>query len=150
MKTETKVTDVTHDDLVNLFSGATYGSEWLSIGTPCGASDGLLTEDDCREDAWAKVILAGKKLFFFDYYAEDEDDFNGNLPHRWSKNGDGDGRMRYDFTLEDIEKGIAKCLDKGGWETKCANDLIYEPENLDLYEAEAIMQVIVFGEIVYG
>lgn len=150
MKTKTIITEVTHDDLVNLFSGATYGSEWLSIGTPCGASDGLLTEDDCREDAWAKVILAGKHLFFYDYYAEDDADFNGDLPHKWTKNGDGIGRMRYDFTLEDIEKGIAKCLDNGGWEAECANDLINNPENLDLYEAEAIMQVIVFGEVVYG
>lgn len=150
MRTKTIIPEVTHDDLVNLFSGATYGSDWLSIGIPVGASDGLLTEDDCKEDAWAKVILAGKKLFFFDYYAEDKNDFNGDLPHRWSKNGDGDGRMRYDFTLEDIEKGIAKCLDNGGWEAECANDLINNPENLDLYEAEAIMQVIVFGEVVYG
>lgn len=150
MKTETKITGVTHDDLVNLFSGATYGSEWLSIGTPLGTSNGLVTETDCREDVWAKVILAGKNLFFYDYYAVDEDDFNGDLPHKWTKNGDGDGRMRYEFTLEDIEKGISKCLDNGGWEAECANDLINKSENLDLYEAEAIMQVIVFGEIIYG
>lgn len=147
MKTKTIITEVTHDDLVNLFSGATYGSEWLSIGSPLGASQGLLTEDDCREDAWAKVILASKKLYFYDYYAEDENDFNGSLPHKWDKYNEC---MRYDFTLEDIEKGIAKCLDNEGWEAECAYDLINKPENLDLYEAEAIMQVIVFGEVVYG
>lgn len=150
MKTQTKITDITHDDLVNLFSTSTYGSEWLSIGTPIGASKGLLTEDDCREDAWAKVILAGKKLFFYDYYAEDENEFYGNQPHTWSKNGDGEGIMRYEFTLEDIENGIAKCIDLGGWVSDCAFHLVFSPENLDLYEAEAIMQVIVFGEIIYG
>lgn len=147
MKTQTKITDITHEDLVNLFSGATYGSGWLSIGTPLGASEGLLTEDDCREDAWAKVILAGKKLFFYDYYAEDKNDFNGSLPHKWDRYNEC---MRYEFTLEDIENGIAKCLDLGGFISDCALHLVFLPENLNLYEAEAIMQVIVFGELIYG
>lgn len=151
MKTKTQITDITHDDIVNLFSTSTFGSEWLSIGSPLGSKGGLnITEEDCIEDVWAKVILAGKKLFFYDYYAEDENDYYGKLNHRFSKNGDGVERMCYEFSLKDIEKGIAKCLDKGGWEAECAYDLINKPENLDLPEAEAIMQVIVFGEVVYG
>ena len=147
MKTTTKISEINQEDLVNLLTTATYRSEWLSIGTPCGASDGLLTEDDCREDAWAKVILAGKKLFFYDYYAEDENDFNGNLPHKWDKYNEC---IRYEFTLEDIANGIAKCIDNGGWELQCVYNLINNPQNLDLDEAEAIMQVIVFGEVIYG
>ena len=151
MKTQTIVTDITHEDLVNLFCTATYGSEWLSIGTPTGAKQGLdITEDDCREDVWAKVILAGKYLFFYDYNAEDIDEHYGDLPHRFTKNGDGDPIMRYEFTLEDIENGIAKCLDLGGWEAECARDLIEHEGDLDLPEAEAIMQVIIFGETIYG
>lgn len=147
MKTQTKITDITHDDLVNLFSGATYGSEWLTIGTPRGFYKGTELEDenDCREDVWAKVLLAGKNLYFYDYNAEDEDEFYGNLTHLWR-----DDNMRYEFTLDDIEKGIAKCLDLGGWISDCALHLVFSPENLDLYEAEAIMQVIVFGELIYG
>ena len=151
MKTQTIVTGITHDDLVNLFSTATYGSEWLSIVAPVGAKEGLdITEDDFREGVWAKVILAGKKLFFYDYYAEDEDEHYGNLPYKYKRNGDGDKIMRYEFTLEDIEKGIAKCLDLGGWEAECARDLIEHEGDLDLPEAEAIMQVIIFGETIYG
>ena len=112
MKTRTEITELTHDDLVELFSTATYGSEWLTIRKPLGIYKGtdLEDENDCLEDAWAKVLLAGKKLYAYDFFSEDETDSYGTLPHKWDKE---DCAMRYEFTLEDLKKGIQKCLDEG-------------------------------------
>lgn len=121
MKTTTKISEISHDDLENLFITASYGSEWLHVRN-----------------------FGDDKYRMCDYYAEDETDFYGDLPHEWD---DEDECMVYTITIEDIANGIAKCIDMG---MKAAWYLIYEPERLDLYEAEAIMQVIVFGEEVYG
>lgn len=148
MKTNTIVTDITHENLVNLFSTSTYGSNWLMIrshrrdyyGTP------LEDDNDCREDKWAKILLNGGSVEAFDYYAEGES--YGDLPHKIEE--DDDECVHYTVTLKDIEKGIAKCIDLGGWEAECARHLISEPEQMDITEAEAIMQVIVFGEVIYG
>ena len=146
MKTQTIVTEVTHDDLVRLFSAATYGSSWQGIEIPKGNYKGTPLEDvnDCIEDEWAKVILDGKALYFYDCYAEDEDDFYGELPHQWR------GSMRYTFTLEDVKKGVAKALDSGGYIAEYihhwADDDCCEFDNP---QAEAVMQWIVFGEEIY-
>ena len=147
MKTKTIVTDITHEDLVNLFSTSTYGSYWLAAACPKGSYVGteLYSDDDCHEDMLAKVLLNGGKVWVYDYSAEDEEDFYGMLPRTWD-----DDSMRYSVELSDIEEGIAKCLDLGGWEAECARHLISEPEQMDITEAEAIMQVIVFGEVIYG
>lgn len=100
---------------------------------------------DCYEDKLAKVLLEGGKVTITDYDAEDEDDYYGKLPHRW-----GCGMMQYDLTLMDIEYGIGRAIDSGGWECKIDMHLIHEPEQLDLNEGYSLLQFIVFGEIVYG
>lgn len=144
----TKIThEITHDDLVDLLSTAGYGSSFIGYdykdedyyGTP------LEDVDDCYEDKLAKILLNDKKIFVTDACAEDEDDFNGKLPHKF--NG---LIMRYEVGLNDIAKGIAKAIDNGGWDAECAMDLINKNGNLDLYEAENLMQIIVFGEAIYG
>lgn len=144
MKTQTKVTGITMKDLADLFDTATCGSNWLGID--------YSKKDDKKEYAYASekcaaILLEGGKIRVCDYYAEEEDEHYGNLPHRWDRD---DECVRYDVTLKDIEKGIGKCIDNGGWEAKCAMNLIDEDGDVDLYEAEAIMQVIVFGELIYG
>ena len=147
MKTKTIVTDITHDDLVDLFSTATYGSNYLSLAF-INEDDyyGTKLEDsnDCWEDKFAKVLLDGGCIEVLDYYAEDEDDFNGDKPHRW------DGQcMAYTIGLPDIQEGLQKALDSDtAWDNSCARDLI--DGDLDLYEAENLMQIIVFGETIYG
>ena len=148
MKTQTTVTDITHEDLVDLFSTATYGSEYIDIAwVNKNEYERCRHDGDYREDVYARMLLNGYKIEVRDYYSEDEEDFYGNLHHEWNEE---DGCMVYHVGIEDVKKGIAKCLDLGGFEAECAQLLISEPEKLDLYEAEAIMQVIVFGELIYG
>lgn len=87
-------------------------------------------------------------MYVLDYYSEDEDEAYGNLPHEWDNKR---GAMRYTVTLDDIKKGLLKALDNGDWDAKCAFDLISDDScDLDLTEAENLLQIITFGEAIYG
>ena len=149
MKTKTIITEINHDDLVNLFSTATYGSEYFSVLKKKEYYYGTELEDDndCREDTWAKVLLSGKAVYVLDYFSWSEEDYYGNLPHTWDENRES---MKYTVTLDDIKKGLQKALDNGGQDAKCAFDLINEEGCFDLTEAETLLQIITFGEVIYG
>lgn len=149
MKIKTTVTDITHDDLVNLLSTATYGSDYFFCKVPKGSYNGTKLEDanDCVEDKWAKVLLAGKPIYVYDAYSEDSTDAYGNLPHEFSMKYDC---VRYTLTLADIVKGLEKALMIGGWKSTYVNNLMQEDGDFDQIQAEALLQFIVFGEEVYG
>lgn len=161
MKTKTIITEINHDDLVNLFSTALYGSQYWGVDYDTNGFRKIPNPDDCEciEDKLAKMLLNGKPITIYDMYAEDEEDFHGDLWHQW----DGDnGTMDYLVNLKDIEKGLQKCLDgtfkvndgcdeEISYMRKCVTNLIdSENGDLDLYEAQNILQVIVFGKIIYG
>jgi hypothetical protein len=136
--------------LVNLFSTATYGSFYFDVLKKKKDYYGTELEDenDCREDTWAKVLLSGKPVYVLDYYSEDEDEAYGSLPHEWDNKR---GAMRYTVTLEDIKKGLIEAIGNGGWDAKCAFDLINDDScDFDLTEAENLLQIITFGEAIYG
>ncbi len=148
MKTKTIITEINHDDLVHLLSTATYGSNYFSVVKKKKDYYGTELEDesDCCEDTWAKILLAGKPVYVLDYYSEE--DAYGNLPHEWDEKRCA---MKYTVTLEDIKNGIQKAIDNGGWDAECAFDLIKDDSyNLDLPEAENILQIITFGKPIYG
>lgn len=145
MKVQSKITDITHEDLVNLFSTGLYGSYYLDADYP---NLDIYEEGECFEDKLAKALLAGHTIEINDMYAEDKDDFYGELPHKW----DGSyGCMRYEITLQDVIKGLEKAIFDGDYSAKCFNDLCNgDAYNLDLPEAETLMQYIMFGELVYA
>ena len=153
MKTKTIITEITKDDLVNLFSTATYGSSFFDVVKKKKDYYGTELEDenDCCEDTWAKILLAGKPVYVLDYYSEGE--AYGKLPHEWDEKRGATKccAMKYTVTLEDIKKGLQKAIDNGGWDAKCAFDLINDDAyDLDLTEAENLLQIITFGEAIYG
>lgn len=148
MKTKTIITEITHEDLVNLFSTATYGSSYFEVVKKKKDYYGTELEDenDCREDTWSKILLSGKAVYVLDYYSEEE--AYGNLPHEWDEKREA---MKYTVTLKDIKNGLEKALNNGGWDGKCARDLIDDNSyNLDLPEAENLLQIITFGKAIYG
>lgn len=150
MKTKTIITEINHDDLVNLFSTAIYGSDYFVVVKKGDDYYGTELEDenDCREDTWAKILLAGKPVYVLDYYSESEEEAYGVLPHKWDRNC---GAMKYTITIDDIKNGIQKALDNGGWDAKCAFDLINDDScDLDFTEADNLLQIITFGEAIYG
>lgn len=84
MKTQTIVTEITHDDLVNLIATAWEGSNWLGFDIPVKSGSHVpKIENECREDRMARVLLAGYSILVKDYYAEDESDHYGNIKHLW-------------------------------------------------------------------
>lgn len=160
MKTRTIISDITKEDLVNLFSTALYGSECFGVYYDLSDYKGKPFEnpDDCVEDRYAKILLNGGKIFVTDFYAEDEDEV-WSKKGRWNKDLE---EAQYTITLKDIEEGLQKALDgtfklnegaeqgEKNWARKVVMNMMSEDADYDLPDAEMIMQIIMFGEIVYG
>ena len=151
MKTKTIITEITHDDIVNLLStGIIYGYHFFGVDYSVEDYRKIPNPDeyDCIEDKCAKLLLNGKSIVIYDMYAEDEEDFHGKLYHSWDSYNK---TMDYTVKLSDIKKGIEKAIDNGGWDAECAFDLINDDScNLDLNEAENQLQIITFGKAIYG
>ena len=150
MKTKTIIEELTQEDLVDLLCTATYGSSWLEIYAPDRM--GIVVDDnDCREDVWAKALLAGRKIHCVDYYAEG--DAYGTLEHET----DDEENVIYHVSLQDIYEGLTKCADGtfkdanvNNWVADCFNHFKDGEGEMDNPQAEALMQVIMFGELIYG
>lgn len=150
MKMEIKITEINHEDLVELLSTALYGSTWLGCDYRVG--DNMKTvkfdEDDSFEDRAARCLLQGKYIEFLDRCAEDSDEAYGNLPHYWDEDEDC---MVYKVTLTDIENGLARMLECKEWYLECATAFVqYENGDFDYTYADVIIQFILFGEQVYS
>lgn len=146
MKTRTIIEELTQADLVDLLCTATYGSQWLEIYAP--DREGVeIEEKDCREDVWAKCLLAGKTIECTDLYSEGEWNY-GKLPHKI----DDSGYVVYSVTLQDIKNGLQECADgnAGSWCLTCFNTFRENDGGLDNPQAEYLMQIILFGELIYG
>ena len=155
-KKQVTITEITHDDLVNLFSTALYGSMYLDADYP--KSD-IYKEDDCYEDKLAKALLNGQTIVVRDTYAEGC--VHGNLPHEieGSEEDEDIANVAYKVTLEDVKKGLEKAgsgtfkINFDGEEEfglKAFDMFANEDLSFDLVCADCLMQIIVFGELIYG
>lgn len=137
MKTEIKVTELNHEELVDLLSTALYGSNWFAASYDSKVYKSLTeTEGDCFEDALADMLLAGHKIKITDYYAEGES---------YSKRCVGfDGEdAEYEVTLKDFLRTAS---------TKSGFKLVEEvlDGDGDFWTADAFLQRVVFGKEIYG
>lgn len=153
MKTKTIITEMSHEDIVNLLSTAAFGSYMLGIDYNRKDYKALPNkdEDDCIEDKMAKLLLAGKSVVFADMYTEDEEDFYGELPHHYNTEDWRHPVMEYTITLQDIKNGLQKAADsEEDWYRECYNALVEEDScNLDQPRAETLCQIIMFGKYLY-
>lgn len=137
MKTNIKVTELEHEELVDLLSTALYGSSWFGAGYDHKVYDTLVKKHgDCFEDALADMLLAGHKIRFTDYYAEGE-----KYSDKFVKfNGD---EAVYEVNLQDFLKVAS---------TKRGYQLVEQvlSGDGDYWTADAFLQRVVFGEEVYG
>ncbi len=149
MKVQINVTEITHEDLVNLICTASYGSCWLGLDYDRDEYNKLADkkDDDCIEDKLARLLLAGKSVILVDFDSEEEDDYYGDLQHKWN---DECNYMEYTITLEDVKKGLGKAAIDCEYSTRCFNDFSCDSNKFDLYEAECLAQYIMFGKQVYG
>jgi hypothetical protein len=131
-----KIENITREELVDLFTTATYGSSWLGIKTLKNERhldeqySPEYLEERCIEEKWADRLLAGGSIVCIDYDDEDED----GKP------------VRYVLNLDDIKKGLTKAAMGEAvrdWADFC-------DENDDYFTCNNLMQVCIFGEVIYG
>lgn len=153
MKTKTTITELSHEDLVNLLSTATYGSSWLTVSVPKPTRDFFISEsDDCREDVWARALLEGFPIYLTDHQAE-----GCTYGDRGSVNEDSSAVYR--ITLKDVIAGLQSALD-GDFaaddevEVELAARRVLrlrdEAFDFDASDAEILAQIIMFGSIIYA
>lgn len=158
MKTTTKVSDITHEDIVALIATALEGSYVFDISYDCNEYRKLPNPNDSPtyEDRCAKLLLNGKSLTIGDTTAYDEEDFHGGNLHSWDVLY---GVMEYTVDLECLRRGFQICLDgKETWDEdtksylrECMQHLMEDDAiQLDQPEAESILQVVVFEDYIYA
>lgn len=115
------------DFLVCFLADATYSSSWFGVKVSNDNDKALVDaaneNNDCREEVWADVLLGGGKLHVTDYEEE----------------------KGYEFTLSDVIKGMNKLMRNYPHHYAAIKD-----EDYDYFDVDALLQVIVFGEVVYG
>lgn len=155
MKTKTTITELTHDDLVDLFSTALTGSSYLGADYEESIE---YNEDACFEDILANTLLHEGSIKVTDYYAEGE--VYGSLPHEI----DEDENVTYFVTYDDIKRGLERASDgtfnagNDRWteQTKRSARVSFDSFmdedtcDFDLVRADILMQIILFDEIIYG
>lgn len=112
--------------LVNFLSTATYGSYWFTFGThqdtPKDIYENAKLFNECCEEIWADVLLNGGFILVND--VEEEKD--------------------YKVSLKDIVKGFKTFM------IECPRAYADIMEgNDDYFDDDALIQVILFGEVVY-
>lgn len=151
MTIEIKITELTHKDLVTLFSTALYGN--ASMGARVAKNSLELRSricaynlennlDNCREDIWADVLQSGGCIELCDFEAECDDEPYG-FNHQEVFYDEEHECMCYVINLNDLLKGLSN---------EDAYKYLNETLNGDgdLYDAWNALQVAVFGEEIYG
>ena len=159
LKNNVEIIDITHEDLVNLFSTALYGSSYLSAEYDKDFYNSIpkdKKEGDCFEDHLADVLLNGGEIYIYDAYSEGEvySDNGELIKEEYSD----EEYAQYTLTLTDIIEGLQRAANgtyKTNNDTKfirhCFNEFAEDDCcDLDLTDADALMQVITFNELIYG
>lgn len=159
MKTKTTITELTHDDLVYLFSTALTGSPYLVAEYEGPSECDENGEDDCFEDILANILLHGGCIKVSDHYSEG--DIYGELPYELDEEN---GCTTYFVTYDDIKRGLERAADgtfnagDDEWteQTKRSARVSFDSFmdedgcDFDLVRADILMQIILFDEIIYG
>lgn len=117
------------EELVNILSGATYGSDWLEIyATKEEREKVKISETDCREDVWAKILLAGGTIQAVDHEDDDEKEYTLSLD---------DIKEAFTILGKECRSALMSIIDEGGM-------------NADYYDYNNLLQCAMFKEIVYG
>lgn len=161
MKTTIKVTELSHEELVNILSSATYSNELLQICVADNSeelADALRADAEintsCREDVWAEVLLHGGNIYIIDTEsgAKNEEDakkhaYKGKahdvgyieLNGWWGPFG----ATYYEINIKDFLKGCSK--------PKAYEYLsILVDDDGDMWDGYNLIQLIAYGKEIYG
>ena len=137
MKTKIKVTELTHEEIVDLLSTALYGSEWFVAKYDENLYESLKNKDGiCFEDKLADMLLAGHKITIVDVYS-------GGVSYSNKCVGVKNENVYYEIDLKDILKKASTII---GYEL--ISDVL--SGDGDYYTADEFLQRVVFGEVIYG
>lgn len=154
MNTNTKITDLNHEDLVDLFSTAFYGSLNFAVTYDKKAKDNIkVEENDCFEDVMAKIVKDGNgNLIVYDENAEDGEVY-GNCHCGTEEIDDEIITTYYYIGINEITKGLEAAANSSkDYIRKAFNAFVNREEDSewDAVTADILMQMIVFGEVIYG
>ena len=138
MKTKITVTEINHEELVDLLSTALEGSSWFAASYDKTLYESIQeTHGYCFEDKLADMLLAGHKITITDYEADGES-YSSKCTRITA-----DGDAVYKVGLEDFLKVAS---------TKTGFKLLGEvlDGTGDYWTADAFLQRVVFGEEIYG
>lgn len=139
MKIETFVKEISHEELVNLFSTALLGNYRWGIDY-----DDEDCDEDTAEDTIASLLLRDRVVYVYDNDAEGE---------VYGKNAviQKDGSAKYSLTLSDIIAGVENIFNSKEYDLmETAIEWINPDGMLDVIGADNILQYILFNEIIYG
>lgn len=158
MKTLITVTELSHEDLVNILSTALYGSDWLQVDYDRKAWYDRKTweaipsekkEGDCFEDHLADMLLNGHTIELTDIESDGELHKVRGVPCRVRKEQSiHNPNESYEVSVYMLNlKAILKaCSSPRGYElvTKTLSD------EGDYFTANNLLQIALFGEEIYG
>lgn len=153
MNTQTTITSITINDIADLLGKAFGGSEWLAFQPAPKATAGLVFDDaNSVAEQWAQILKEGRCLEALDLEANYT--LYGQLDGK-RLNEDGEGI--YTFDLGDLVKGLVAAADGTFEPGGCPMEIMLAQESfchmktgdLDEGDAERLMQVVLFNEIVY-
>ena len=153
MKTNTTILSISVSEIADLLGKAFSQSTWLAFQPAPGTSERIdLSGIDSIPEQWAVILKAGIPLEAIDLEANYVS--HGQLP---LKGPNDDGECTYTFFLQDLISGLVAAADgklHAGMtpgEISLATESFCHFKNGDLDEsdAERLMQVVLFREIVY-
>lgn len=146
MKTKNQVIELTHEEIVNIFSTANYNNSSLELSY-ADSMDDLAREvkkkwNDthgdtmCYEDKLAAILENGGTIAAIDVEEYEYGDYDGEEPTKENH--------VYPITMQTL---LGACSTEEGY--SYAKRLLVDEEG-DLYDAWNIIQIAMFGEVVYG
>ena len=144
MKTRITVTELSHEDLVDILSTALYGCDYLQADYDLKAWEAIPSEKkegDCFEDRLADMLLNGHYIAITDLYAEGQ--IYGLRKHPVPASVDEEVNVTYCLSLEDL---LRACSSPRGYEL-VTETLSGEG---DYFTANNLLQIALFGEEIYG
>ena len=144
MKVRITVTELSHEDLVNILSTALYGCDYLVVDydeetwtkIPEDKKEGY-----CYEDHLADILLNGHYLAATDCYAEGQ--VYGLRKHPMPAVVDEEGKVTYCLALQDF---LWACNSERGY--KLLTEVLSGEG--DYFTANSLLQIAMFGEEIYG
>lgn len=166
MKTNVTISEITKDDLVDLFSTAFYANNRYRVYYE--DLNGIeRDEEDCFEDLLAKKVLNDGRICVVDL-GDTEGAVYGDIPCKVEESEEYDGFVTtYYLTLDIIKRGLERAAsgtfnagqDEGLGVDFVDNNLTsatrafyafaYDYRDWDAIRADILMQIILFDEIVY-